>query len=455
MCACVADRQRERDALRRPHPDYSRAHDAHSPATSSTSGSVQSRIRRAPSGFARIRPSTPRSARGSARRSTPRLERGAAGQIGRRCARTRSHASCCSTSSRATPIATRRARSPAIATALATADRGRRCGSRSRLRSATNELSCTCRSSTPRIRRCSSDRSRSSRALPTIPAIARPARVGREARGDHPPLRPLSAPQRDPRPRVDARGDRVPAASRGRGSRRAVAATGPYPEARNPGAGATMLAAMTSVLGIFGGTFDPIHCAHLELAREVRAALDLAAVRFIPAGDPPHRAAPVASAMHRLRWSSSRSRDRPGLEVDSREIDRRGRSYTVATLAELRVEAPERPLGADRRRRRVSRPARPGIAGTSSSTSRTSSSSPDRASTLEGALPPPLAHPMGAALPRRCGGARRQDARGAIVVQPITAHAIAASAIRAQLARGSRGHRRGARFASRRRFGLY
>ena len=57
---------------------------------------------------------------------------------------------------------------------------------------------------------------------------------------------------------------------------------------------------MKSVLGIFGGTFDPVHCGHLELARELRGALGLSAVRFIPAGDPPHRAAPVASAAHRL-----------------------------------------------------------------------------------------------------------------------------------------------------------
>ncbi len=101
---------------------------------------------------------------------------------------------------------------------------------------------------------------------------------------------------------------------------------------------------MTSVLGIFGGTFDPIHCAHLELAREVRAALDLAAVRFIPAGDPPHRAAPVASAMHRLAMVELAVADHPGLEVDAREIHRRGRSYTVETLEELRDEAPARPL---------------------------------------------------------------------------------------------------------------
>jgi nicotinate-nucleotide adenylyltransferase len=194
---------------------------------------------------------------------------------------------------------------------------------------------------------------------------------------------------------------------------------------------------MTSVLGIFGGTFDPIHCAHLELAREVRAALDLAAVRFIPAGDPPHRAAPVASAMHRLTMVELAIADIPGLEVDGREIHRRGRSYTVDSLAELRAEAPSRPLalivGADaflglptwHRWRElfdfahVVVVARPGIS-------------------LDGALPPDLGREWSRRFDSDVGVLAEKPA-GAIVVQPITAHAIAASAIRAQLALGPEG----------------
>ena len=195
--------------------------------------------------------------------------------------------------------------------------------------------------------------------------------------------------------------------------------------------------AMSSVLGIFGGTFDPVHCGHLELAREVRAALDLAAVRFIPAGDPPHRAAPVATAMHRLAMVELAVADHPDLEVDSREIQRRGRSYTVETLEELRIELPSHALavivGADaflgfptwHRWRElfdfahVVVVARPGVA-------------------FDRALAPPLADEWVRRL-RDDASVLSIEQAGAIIVQPITAHAIAASAIRAELARGAEG----------------
>jgi nicotinate-nucleotide adenylyltransferase len=194
---------------------------------------------------------------------------------------------------------------------------------------------------------------------------------------------------------------------------------------------------MSSVLGIFGGTFDPIHCAHLELAREVRAALDLVAVRFVPAGDPPHRAAPVASAMHRLMMVELAVAGHPGLEVDSREVHRRGRSYTVDTLEELREESPARPLalivgtdaflGLPTWRRwqdlfdlaHIVVVARPGVA-------------------FDGTLPPDLAREWARRLARDASALCAAPA-GAILVQPVTEHAIAASAIRAQLARGAEG----------------
>lgn len=98
------------------------------------------------------------------------------------------------------------------------------------------------------------------------------------------------------------------------------------------------------VLGLLGGTFDPVHYGHLRAAAAVRQALRLAEVRLVPAGDPPHRAAPVAPAAHRLAMLELALPEFPGLTLDAREIARTGKSYTVLTLEELRAEAPRRPL---------------------------------------------------------------------------------------------------------------
>jgi nicotinate-nucleotide adenylyltransferase len=97
-------------------------------------------------------------------------------------------------------------------------------------------------------------------------------------------------------------------------------------------------------IGLFGGTFDPVHYGHLRAADEVRVALDLADMRLVPAGDPPHREAPGATAGHRVAMLKLALQEFPHLAVDEREVRRSGKSYTVLTLAELREAMPATPL---------------------------------------------------------------------------------------------------------------
>ena len=98
------------------------------------------------------------------------------------------------------------------------------------------------------------------------------------------------------------------------------------------------------MIGILGGTFDPIHYGHLRPAQEILRALDLAEIRLVPAYHPPHREPPVATAEQRLRMAELAVANLPGFRVDAREIRRGGPSYTVLTLESLREEAGARPL---------------------------------------------------------------------------------------------------------------
>jgi nicotinate-nucleotide adenylyltransferase len=101
---------------------------------------------------------------------------------------------------------------------------------------------------------------------------------------------------------------------------------------------------MTRALAILGGTFDPVHNAHLRVAWEAAEQLD-AEVRMIPANVPPHRDQPIASARERTAILRAALRGQDKLVLDERELRREGPSWTIDTLIELRDEiGPERPL---------------------------------------------------------------------------------------------------------------
>ena len=187
-------------------------------------------------------------------------------------------------------------------------------------------------------------------------------------------------------------------------------------------------------VALLGGTFDPVHFAHLGLADDARRALGVAEVCLVPAGDPPHRPAPGASAAHRLAMLRLAVERHPGLEIDDRELRRRGKSYTAITLDDLRAEEPGRPLililGADAFRglpswhrweellalAHVAVAARPG-------------------DPFDAALPDALV-PLWRERRTADGGDLLSAPAGRILVIPIVPRAISASAIRTAFARG-------------------
>lgn len=88
-------------------------------------------------------------------------------------------------------------------------------------------------------------------------------------------------------------------------------------------------------MGVFGGTFDPIHLGHLAVAREVREKLALDRILFVPAGEPPHRRPPILSATNRLALVRLAIEGEPGFDLSDLEIRRAGPSFTVDTLSGL------------------------------------------------------------------------------------------------------------------------
>ena len=92
-------------------------------------------------------------------------------------------------------------------------------------------------------------------------------------------------------------------------------------------------------IGAYGGTFDPIHDAHLEIARSVRSAFNLDSMLLVPAFVPPHKdASRVTSAYHRFAMAVLATLDEPKISVSSLELDAPNRPYTFETVERLREE---------------------------------------------------------------------------------------------------------------------
>jgi nicotinate-nucleotide adenylyltransferase len=88
-------------------------------------------------------------------------------------------------------------------------------------------------------------------------------------------------------------------------------------------------------IGLLGGTFDPVHRGHLDIAHAARERLSLDVVWLVPARTPPHRAQPRASAAHRFAMVAQAVADQEGLLASDIEMDAEGPSYTVTTLERL------------------------------------------------------------------------------------------------------------------------
>lgn len=99
-----------------------------------------------------------------------------------------------------------------------------------------------------------------------------------------------------------------------------------------------------TLLGILGGTFDPIHQGHLHIAAQLLEKLALPEIQFIPAAEPPHRTPPIASAEDRFMMVKLATQDKPAFSVNDLELKRAGPSRTVDTISALKITHPRKTL---------------------------------------------------------------------------------------------------------------
>jgi nicotinate-nucleotide adenylyltransferase len=98
------------------------------------------------------------------------------------------------------------------------------------------------------------------------------------------------------------------------------------------------------MIGIYGGTFDPVHFGHLRPAVDVYTSLSLSKIHFIPCGQPPHRAPSLATAQQRMEMLELALQRHPEFVVDDRELRRAGTSYMVDTIRSLMEDFPQEKL---------------------------------------------------------------------------------------------------------------
>jgi nicotinate-nucleotide adenylyltransferase len=98
---------------------------------------------------------------------------------------------------------------------------------------------------------------------------------------------------------------------------------------------------MLQRVGLMGGSFDPVHVAHVQLAHTALHALNLDQVRWIPAGQPWQKRRQLAQPQHRLAMVRLATAHEPRFVIDSLEIDRPGPSYTLDTVLALQAQHPQ------------------------------------------------------------------------------------------------------------------
>jgi len=117
------------------------------------------------------------------------------------------------------------------------------------------------------------------------------------------------------------------------------------PDKVESGSGAAIKSAKPEYkIGVYGGSFDPVHLGHLRSALEVMQIKNLHQLRFLPSGNPPHRAPAQAADKHRLRMLQLAVQGEERICIDTRELEREDTSYTIDTLQSVQADYPHADL---------------------------------------------------------------------------------------------------------------